>query len=71
MMNKGTVNKIEKDWFGDFPTPAFLRFSSVDMYISTLFWMWVWCLYQSDAKNADQDKRACTFADSNDNRWGA
>ena len=26
-----------KDWFGDFPTPAFLRFSSVNIYISTFF----------------------------------
>ena len=31
------TNKEYYLWFEDFPTPAFLRFSSVDMYISTLF----------------------------------
>lgn len=30
------TNKEYYLWFEDFPTPAFLRFSSVDMYISTL-----------------------------------
>ena len=29
------TNKEYYLWFEDFPTPAFLRFSSVDMYIST------------------------------------
>lgn len=31
------TNKEYYLWFEDFPTPAFLRFSSVDMYISTEF----------------------------------
>lgn len=31
------TNKEYYLWFEDFPTPAFLRFSSVDMYISTYF----------------------------------
>ena len=31
------TNKEYYLWFEDFPTPAFLRFSSVDMYISTYY----------------------------------
>ena len=31
------TNKEYYLWFEDFPTPAFLRFSSVDMYISTKY----------------------------------
>ena len=29
------LDKNRKDWFGDFPTPAFLRFSCVDIEVST------------------------------------
>lgn len=33
------TNKEYYLWFEDFPTPAFLRFSSVDMYISTIIYV--------------------------------